>query len=124
MGKALAMANRMYEASNRQLAGLPEMAELITDDMTFTGPLNSTSNAEEYLALLGTFLQAHQGYRISRQFEDGDHACSIYDLLLTTPSGETLAVPMVDWIRLRDGKIAEQRLYYDPRAFMAAMGLS
>ena len=57
------------------------------------------------------------------QIEDGDSVCSIYDLLMTSPAGETFAIPMVDWLRVVNGRIAEQRVYYDPRTFLKAFGM-
>lgn len=30
---------------------------------------------------------------------------------------------MVDWLTLRDGKLCEQQLFYDPRGFAEAFGL-
>ena len=87
MGSALDTVNHFYALSNQQAAGLPAMRALITDDITLEGPLNRTSGAEAYVAVLEQLLPAHVEYRIHRQFEEDDQVCSIYDLLLTAPSG-------------------------------------
>jgi hypothetical protein len=58
-----------------------------------------------------------------RQFADGDDVCSIYDLIMATPDGGTITLPMVDWIRVVNGRMAEQRIYYDPREFAQAFGM-
>jgi hypothetical protein len=123
MGSARDLVNQFYELSNSPQAGLADMRPLIAADIAFTGPLNHASGAAEYRAILEQLLPAHQGYRMHQQFESGDQVCSIYDLLLTAPGGQTIAVPMVDWIVVRDGQVAAQTLFYDPRAFMQAFGI-
>lgn len=62
-------------------------------------------------------------YKFHKQFEDDDEVCSIYDMTVRTPTGGTLTITMVDWLKLQAGRIAEQRLYYDPREFAAAFGM-
>jgi hypothetical protein len=96
---------------------------MFAEDIEFVGSLNRTSGAKQFHALLEQFLPAYEGYRLHKQFEDGDHACSIYDLLVKSPSGKTESITMADWIRVSNGKIAEQKLYYDPRDFMKAVGM-
>lgn len=116
MGQALEIVNKFYDLTNhrRQTDGL---AEMITDDMTFIGPLQTTHGAEAYIAINKQLLQFHAGVNMLHQFEDGNHVCSIYELFVTAPSGDKVAMPMSDWIRVDNGRIAEQRIYYDPREF-------
>ncbi len=120
----MSIVNLYYDVSNKKLAGLREIKEILAEDMEFVGPLNKTSGAKQFIALLEQFLPAHEGYRLHKQFEDGgDHVCSIYDLFMKSPSGKTVSVTMADWIRVSNGKITEQKLYYDPRDFMKAFGM-
>ena len=123
MSNAVDIVNLYYDLSNKKLAGLREMKEMFAEDIEFVGPLNRISGAKQFLALLEQFLPAHEGYRLHKQFEDGDHVCSIYDLLMKSPSGKTVSITMADWIRVSNGKIAEQKLYYDPRDMMKAFGM-
>ncbi len=122
MGKALEFVNGFYDATNNQKS-IRETARLIADDLTFTGPVIHTAGAKEYLALLEKFLPTHVETRMVRQFEDGDDVCSIYDLVQKTPSGGAITLRVADWIRVSNGKVAEQRIYYDPREFVHAFGL-
>ncbi len=123
MSSAVSIVNLFYDASNKKLAGLREMKEMIAEDIEFVGPLNRTSGAKQYLALLEQLQPLHEGIRLHKQFEDGDHVRSIYDLLIKSPSGKTVSITMADWIRVSNGKIAEQKIYYDPRDFMKAFGM-
>ncbi len=42
---------------------------------------------------------------------------------LKTPSGTVITLQIADWIRVAEGKIVEQRIYYDPREFAKAFGM-
>ncbi len=44
-------------------------------------------------------------------------------MTVRTPTGETLAITMADWLTVREGRICRQQLFYDPRRFAAAFGL-
>ena len=123
MSGAINIVNSFYDVSNKKLEGLREMKEMLSEDIEFIGPLNRTSGVKQYIALLEQLLPAHEGYRLHKQFKDGNHICSIYDLLIKSPSGKTVSITMADWIRVSNGKIAEQKLYYDPRDFIKAFGM-
>jgi ketosteroid isomerase-like protein len=58
-----------------------------------------------------------------RQFENGDAVCSIYMLTMGTPAGDELTVTVADWMEVADGRIAAQRIYFDPREFAQAFGM-
>jgi ketosteroid isomerase-like protein len=127
MEKPLEIVKRFYALTDprgRDIPGLlGPIASLLTEDIRFTGPLMRTEGRDQYLVLLGQFLAAHVGYTVHRQFESGDDFCSIYHMTVRTPSGDTLTVAMVDWLKVRNGRICEQKLYYDPRAFARAFGM-
>jgi ketosteroid isomerase-like protein len=121
MESALEIVNRFYEVTNnRKGEGL---ADLVAEDITFEGPLMRTSGAREYLALNAQLLPFHRGTRMLRQFETGEEVCSIYEMTLATPEGGSLSVKMADLIRVKDGRVAEQKIYYDPREFAKAFGM-
>jgi ketosteroid isomerase-like protein len=69
------------------------------------------------------FLPAHFATRIRSQFVNGEAVCSINELDLRTPTGGTVTLALAEWFRLRGGKIAEHRVYYDPREFARAFGV-
>ena len=122
MGQALDVVNTFYDLTHhrRQTEG---MEQLIAKDMYFWGPLQTVSGAKEYIALNEQLLQFHAGVEMAVQIEDGYSVCSMYVLLMKTLAGETFAIPMVDWLRVVNGRIVEQRVYYDPRKFMEAFGM-
>ena len=122
MGAARDTVNRLY-AITLEHPDVASIRPLIDPDITFAGPLQRTEGADAYLELNRQLLPLHVATRMHSQFERGDEVCSIYEMDLRTPSGEVLDVPMADWIRVRDGRVAAQVLYYDPRPFGQAFGL-
>ena len=121
MGKALNVVNRFYELTNkRQTKGLEEM---IDKGIIFAGPLIKTSGAKQFIELNEQFLPFHRGVKMFKQFENDDDVCSIYELKASTPAGRNISLLLADWIRVSQGKIVEQRIYYDPREFAKAFGM-
>ena len=115
------LVNHFYDICNNQLGR--GLADLIAEKIEFEGPIMRLSGAEQYIAAVGPLLKFHKGVRMLKQFEDGEHVCSIYEMTLGTPAGGTLTLTFADWIRVASGKIAEQKLFYDPREFAKAFGI-
>ena len=121
MEKSIDVVNRFYEATNsRRIEDLPA---LVSDDVTFAGPLMNATGSKEYVAMNEQLLGFHSGTKMLHQFENGDDVCSIYELSVTTPAGGSLTLPIADWITVKNGKIAAQRIYFDPREFAPAFGM-
>ena len=123
MAATLDTVNDFLDLTNNRKE-IERAVTLLAPDVTFEGPLMRVSGVDQYAALLEMFLPAHLDTRILRQFEDGDDACSVCELAVRSPAGETITLAMSEWFRLRDGKIAEHRVYYDPRDFARAFGLA
>lgn len=120
MGQALDVVERYYKAFDRKEPG---WRRLVSDDVSFVGPVQRASGIKEFVALTEQFLQFHKGTRVVRRFEDGDDVCSIYEFALSTPSGAAMSCAVVEWARVAGGRIADLKLYYDPREFVKAFGM-
>jgi ketosteroid isomerase-like protein len=121
MGKTLDVVHRFFDITeNKKGEGLKDV---LTHDMEFVGSLMKTSGAKEYVDSTRQFLQMHRATRMMRQFENGDDACSIYEMDIATPAGGMLTLEITDWIQVEDGKVAKQKIYYDPREFAKAFGM-
>lgn len=123
MTTSIDTVNMFLQATGSARADVDAATQLMTEDVQFIGPLMRTSGRAEYAALLRQFLPAHVDTQVLRQFADGDEVCSIDKLVVRSPSGATVTLEMAEWFRLRDGRIAEHRIYYDPREFAAAFGM-
>jgi ketosteroid isomerase-like protein len=98
MERPLEVVNRFYDATeNKKGKGLET---ILAKDMRFDGP------------------------RMLKQFESGSDVCSIYEMDIATPAGGTITIELTDWIRVANGKVAKQKIYYDPREFAKAFGMT
>ena len=90
---------------------------LVHDDLAFRGPFESFERADDFFGSLrqvgGGLLKRADKKKV---FVDGDDVCVIYDFVTDTPAGTS---PTAEWYRVRDGKIAEIRVFFDTRPFAA-----
>ncbi len=115
------VVERFYDVTNNR--GGAGLRDVVAGDIRFVGPLMQASGADQYVAMNEQLLPFHKGWKLLRQFVDGDDVCTIYEMTMGTPSGGTIVLPLVDWIRVSEGRVAEQRIYFDPRQFASAFGM-
>ncbi|NNC13545.1 nuclear transport factor 2 family protein [Planctomonas sp. JC2975] len=73
-----------------------------------------SSDKAQWLAALGRLLPALERNDIRDVYENGDHACVVYDFVTSTPAG---AVVCVENLRIADGRITDIELIFDKVAF-------
>jgi ketosteroid isomerase-like protein len=96
---------------------LDAVAPLLAPDLRFTGPNNSLTGAAPYLAVLRRLGPVWVRSEVKKVFTDGPEVCVIYDFVTNTPAG---AVPIVEWLRVEDGRIASVALFFDRVTFQPA----
>jgi hypothetical protein len=87
--------------------------ELVHDDLSFEGPIDSFTDADSYLASLKQLSAIVTGVDKHKVFVDGDDVCVIYDL-------KTAPVPRArtcEWYRVRDCKVGAVSVVFDARPF-------
>ena len=92
---------------------------LLADDLYFKGPIDEFRSADDYVASLGKLAQIVTGTDVQKVLADAEDVVTIYDLHTSTPAGTS---PVAEWARVRNGKIAEIRVYFDARPFAAMFG--
>ena len=93
---------------------------LMADDIKFVGPAAKCNNKQEYEALLTQFLPFHKGWKKHQTFERGSEVCFIEDIYVLTPQGNTITLSLAEWLKVKDGKITEHKVFYDPGEFNKA----
>lgn len=93
------------------------VGRLLAPSMTFVGPGNALTGAAPYLAVLRRLGLVWVTSDVKKVFVDGDEVCVIYDFVTDTPSG---AVPIVEWLRIENGKVASVTLFFDRVTFKPA----
>ena len=93
------------------------VSQLLSPSLTFVGPGNALTGAAQYLAVLRRLGPVWKRSDVKKVFVDGDEVCVIYDFVTDTPAG---AVPIVEWLRVEDGRIASVTLFFDRVTFKPA----
>jgi ketosteroid isomerase-like protein len=88
------------------------MRPLLHDDVTFKGALGTTAGVEEYVSGLQGMMAAMTRIERRVMFAEGEDVCQVYDLTLAEPP---VTLPIAQWLRVRDGRIAQVNVYFDPR---------
>jgi ketosteroid isomerase-like protein len=86
---------------------------LLHDDLSFTGPFDSFTDADSLLASIKGLSQIVEGAERRRLIADGDQVSVVYDLH-TGPVG---TAPVAEWYTVRDGRIASIEAFFDARPF-------
>jgi len=86
--------------------------QLLANDLSFKGPLDTFNNADDLINSLSALAPVVKGVEQHRILVDGDDVATFYDML--TPMG---TAPIAEWHHVRDGKIDAIHVYFDPRPF-------
>jgi ketosteroid isomerase-like protein len=74
----------------------------------------AASTKQQWMAALGRLLPALVRNDIRDVYENGDHACVVYDFVTDTPAG---VVVCVENVHVADGRITDIELVFDKVAF-------
>jgi ketosteroid isomerase-like protein len=84
---------------------------ILADDATFRGPLGTADDGDACVAGLRGMAQILERVDVTRRWVDGDDVITWFDLHTTVAE----PLPVVNWSRVRGGRIAEVRVTFDPR---------
>jgi hypothetical protein len=91
----------------RRLEALPP---LLDPDAEFTLGDNTFRGRDAFVGAFRRLLPIIERNEIRHLFVDGNEACVVYDFVTNTPVGAVLSV---EYIRLRNGKIASSTLVFE-----------
>lgn len=113
MGQALDLVNQFMQSQD---------TSLLAEDFRFHGPVDQTTGVEAFMQLNASFFPLVTGMSMLKQLEQGDDVCSIYEMDLKAPSGTSLTLHIADWVVVSEGKLVEERIYYDAREYARVFG--
>ena len=90
---------------------------LLADDLHFEGPIDTFDRADDYLKAIRGLLTMAKGMEHQATVAQGDDVAVFYRL--DTP---VAVAPVAEWYRVRGGRIAEVRAYFDARPFAPPAG--
>jgi ketosteroid isomerase-like protein len=89
---------------------------VLADDATFTGPLGSSNNADEYARSIERLFAITTDVVIQKMISDGDDVLTWFELHTSVAP----PAPVANWSHIENDKIARVRATFDPRAIIAA----
>jgi hypothetical protein len=92
---------------------------LMQDNMTFQGPLDTFTTADQYLEASRRLASIIQRIDLKKVFVAGEDVCVLYDMVTNTPAGTAF---IAEWYQVRGGKIAALHAVFDARPFAALFG--
>src|SRR5262245_34791840 len=87
---------------------------LLADDLHFKGPFEEFDSADAYMQSVARLAQIVTGTDVLKVLAEGDDVVTIYDLHTNTPAGTS---NVAEWATVKNGKIAEIRVFFDARPF-------
>ncbi|MGH7737222.1 MAG: nuclear transport factor 2 family protein [Candidatus Tyrphobacter sp.] len=110
-----ALATRYIEAAgNKDYDGL---GEIVTPDVAFRGPFTTVATYDAFVAALRRMSPIWERNDVRGVFVSGERACVIYDFATNTGAG---ALPCVELLSIREGRIASSELFFDQTQFASA----
>ena len=90
---------------------------LLADDLHFEGPIDTFDRADDYVNAIKGLYDMVKGVQHQATVAEGDDVAVFYRL--DTP---VALAPVAEWYRVREGKIAQLRAYFDARPFTRPAG--
>ncbi len=87
--------------------------KLVHDDLAFHGPIDKFNKPEPLFEALKTLMRIVERVEIQKVFVDGNDVCVLYDMVTKTSGTELI----VEWFKVKDGKISNIRVVFDARPF-------
>ncbi|MEO5595090.1 MAG: nuclear transport factor 2 family protein [Chitinophagaceae bacterium] len=99
------------------------LSDILATDFVFEDPFSLQRGAKNFISKGQSWIKAKKRIQIEKQFAEGNKVCSIYNIGVVTPAGDTANFQLVDYVKLLNGKIIMERVYFsDPVKFAKAMG--
>jgi ketosteroid isomerase-like protein len=96
----------------------PAARALLAASFDFTGPFVALRGADAFLESAGPLLALTTGHAVIRSWCDGDDVCVIHEVTLR---GATEPITMADWLTVRGGQVATERVIFDAARLRAAL---
>lgn len=103
--------------------GTNEWTELISDDISFTGPVDRVNGKEKFIELNKGFFPMIRNYEQLNAFESGNFVCLESSYKVATPKGNEIECKMGEVYTVSKGQIQSIRVYYDAEKFREEFGI-
>ncbi len=91
-------------------------ASLVSEDFSFRGPMEETVGKEAFSAIVAHVAPLARGFRLLRQWADGEEVSTLYEFDVKGPSGPT-SVLVSEWNTIREEKLTSSLMVFDTGPF-------
>ncbi|MBA3829371.1 MAG: nuclear transport factor 2 family protein [Taibaiella sp.] len=99
------------------------LSDILATEFVFDDPFSPARGAKDFISKTQNWIRAKKSIKIEKQFVDRNSVCSIYNIAVVTPSGDTADFKLTDYVKLLDGKIVMEQVFFaDPVKFAKALG--
>ena len=99
------------------------LSDILASNFVFDDPFSPARGASDFISKTQNWIKAKKTIQMEKQFADVNNVCSIYNIGVVTQSGDTAYFKLADYVKLLDGKIIIEQVFFDdPVKFAKAMG--
>ena len=98
-------------------SGTNDWENLVTDDITFKGPVDQVSGKEKFIKLNKGFFPMVRGYEPLNAFGNDTFVSLEGTFKVATPKGNEITLQMAEVYTVENNKIKNIRVYYDAEEF-------
>jgi ketosteroid isomerase-like protein len=110
-----------YAQSMQQ--GNDDWKNLLSNDVTFTGPAAQAVGKEAYIKITEDFFQMVRGAALKRHVANDHLVATEVEIKVATPGGNVITLDMTEFYEIRDSKITSVKVHYDAQEFRSEFGL-
>src|SRR3954447_3940529 len=108
----LELAESYFEAWQQRDAAA--LRSILADDVSFEGPMATIDSAEDAVEGLMGLAAATTELTVRKRLADGDDVITWFEISIKDAG----PMPTANWSRVKDGRIIEIRVAFDPRPLL------
>ena len=97
---------------------------LLSNDVTFTGPAAKAIGKEEYIKTTEDFFQMVRGAELKRHVANDHLVATEVEIKVATPKGNIITLDMTEFYEIKDDKIQSVKVHYDAQEFRNEFGMN
>lgn len=95
---------------------------LANDGFSFDGPLEQHDSADQFIESFAQLGPLTKSVEMREIVAKANAVATVYDFVYQLPDGSSGTTKTSEWLSIVDGKIAQIRIFFDPRPYAAFFG--
>lgn len=98
-------------------SGTDIWTKLVSENITFTGPVDQVKGKEAFVKLNNDFMPMIRGHEMKNAVEAGNFVVTQIVMDVEMPNGKIVKLDMSEWYEVKDNKIESVKVYYDAEEY-------